>query len=216
MKLNYTSHWLKTILLLLSMTVSATTWAMGDLPKRDKVNAVASKSTTSGNYYWYDGKRKRTILQDTGVVAELITPGAGSVLKSRLASAKAVGKQTSAVVKLWDVSATGDSKQSLSALGATMKDSLSPVFTSGKSGGGQRRALPGGILVTFKPGWSEKKVKQWVGEKGLSIRQKMNFGNIYLLDSAPGLDSLNLANSIYESGEVEGASPNWWQELRPL
>lgn len=212
MKLNYTSHWLKTILLLLSMTVSATTWAMGDLPKRDKVNAVASKSTTSGNYYWYDGKRKRTISQDTSVVAELIIPGAGSVLKSQMASAKAVGRQTSATVKLWDVSAAGDANQSLSALSTSMKDSLSPVFTNG----GQRMVLPGGIIVTFKAGWDENKVKQWADSKGLTIKQKMNFGNMYVLNSEPGLASLNLANSIYESGEVEGASPNWWQELQPL
>ena len=215
MKLNKTSRWSKTFMVLLTVTLSTTVGAMGGLSKPGKVSTPASdaKYTT---HYWYDGNRKRTIIQDNNIVAELIRPGASSTMKSNMASATAVGKQTSAVVKLWDVSAAGDSKQSLSALSTSMKGSLSPVFTNGKSGGGQRRALPGGILVTFKADWDESKVKQWVGEKGMTIKQKMNFGNIYLLDSAPGLDSLNLANSIYESGEVEGASPNWWQELRPL
>ncbi len=218
MKLNNTSHWFRTLMVLLTVTLSTTVGAMGDLPKRDKSGDTASGSDTklSGNYYWYDGKRKRTIFQDNNIVAELITPGAGSTMKANMASAAAVGKQTSATVKLWDISAASDSKQSLSALSGTMKGSLSPVFTNSKSGGGQRRALPGGILVTFNSDWNDKKVKQWVTAKGLTIKQKMNFGNIYLLDSAPGMASLNMANSIYESGEVEGASPNWWQELQPL
>jgi len=216
MKLNNILHWLKTAIVFLSMTVATTAWSMGDLPKRDKINSEVSKSTTAGSYYWYDGKRKRVISQDNSVIAELIAPGSSSTLKTQLASAKAVGKQTSAVVKLWDISATGGSKQSLSALSTSMKGAVSPVFTNNKSSGGQRKALPGGILVTFKPDWSDTKVKQWVSSKGLTIKQKMNFGNIYLLDSAPGLASLSLANSIYESGEVEGASPNWWLELQPL
>lgn len=212
MKRNNMSHWLNTLIVLLAVAFSISAWAMGGA-KQSSTNTVAAKS--SANYYWYDGKRKRVITQDSEMVAELISSGASSVLKSKISAAREVGKQTSATVKLWDVSAAGDSNQSLSALASTMKGSVSPVFSNSQSGG-QRMALPGGILVTFKAHWDENKVNQWVSKKGLTVKQKMGFGNIYVLNSAAGLASLNLANSIYESGEVEGASPNWWQDLKPF
>jgi len=199
-------------MVLLATTFSITSWAMGDA-KRASSDASTAKSSI--NHYWYDGKRKRTITQDTRVVAEIIAPGASSVMKANFASAITVGKQTSATVRLWDVSAAGGAVKTMSTLNTTMNSSVSPVFTNGQAGG-QRMALPGGILVTFKADWDKKKVEQWTSKNKITIKQKLNVGNMYVLNSAPGIASLDLANSIYESGSVESASPNWWHDLRPF
>jgi len=209
-------HWLNASLLLVFVSTSTTVLAMGDTGKNKSetvTNNVQAKSSAS--YYWYDGKQKGYIRQDATLVAELVAPGTSSVLQSKLAAARSAGKQTSAIVKLWDVSAAGGANQSLATLNTGSKVSVSPVFTSSLAGG-QHMALPGGILVTFKADWDEQKVKQWLTKKGLAVKKKMTFGNIYLLESQPGMTSLTLANSIYESGEVEGASPNWWHDVRPF
>jgi hypothetical protein len=68
------------------------------------------------------------------------------------------------------------------------------------------------VIVFFKSDWSEQKVKGWAAAKNLGIAYKLNIGrNAYALKTAPGLESLNLANKLQESGEVEAAAPNWWR-----
>ncbi|MBI3795139.1 MAG: hypothetical protein HY280_10515, partial [Nitrospinae bacterium] len=50
----------------------------------------------------------------------------------------------------------------------------------------------------------------WAARNNLTIVNKMNIGkNAYVIKSGAGLDSLNLANSLQEAGEVESATPNW-------
>ena len=37
-------------------------------------------------------------------------------------------------------------------------------------------------------------------------------GNLYLVRSGPGLEALELANTLRQAGEVRAAYPDWWQE----
>ena len=77
---------------------------------------------------------------------------------------------------------------------------------------GNIKALPGGIIIAFKPHWDETQIKQWVETQGLVIDKPLLADlNIWLIRSQSGLDGLILANKITEQGEVEYATPNWWQ-----
>lgn len=76
------------------------------------------------------------------------------------------------------------------------------------------RSLPGNIVVMLKANWDSAAVNAWLARNNLQMLEKIGSGsNVYLIKSAPGLASLDLANALYKAGEVVSASPNWWQEV---
>jgi hypothetical protein len=76
------------------------------------------------------------------------------------------------------------------------------------------RALPGNIIVYLNPAWDDAAVKAWASKQQLEIIKKLEIGpNIYLIKTAPGLESLNTANALYKSGEVVAAFPDWWKQV---
>ncbi|HEY5649161.1 MAG TPA: hypothetical protein VIU33_06650, partial [Nitrospiria bacterium] len=84
----------------------------------------------------------------------------------------------------------------------------------GSTSGGRKRALPGNIIVYLDPAWDSPAVRQWVSERNLEIIQKLEIGpNIFVLKTGPGLEALELANTLYLTGEVVAAMPNWWKEV---
>ena len=89
------------------------------------------------------------------------------------------------------------------------------VYREGDSPAGRLMALPGGVLVKFKPDWSRAQIDAWVAARGLTTGRALPIGtNWFRIDTAPGLTSLETANAIFETGEVLSASPNWWMQTR--
>lgn len=188
--------------------------AMGDHPNsqsKGSFAAPAAKQETARAYF-YDGQIRREVQRDESLLAEfMLESGRASAVASMLPSAMPVKTHAKGVVHLWDVSRAGGVSQSLATLATTPAVKLSPVFHIN----GQRMALPGGVLVTFEPGWSADQVAQWAQAQQLELGHKLNMGNVYLVGSDVGLASLDLANRIHESGQVVSASPNWWYDLQP-
>ena len=92
----------------------------------------------------------------------------------------------------------------------------SPVFREGDSPAGRLMALPGGVMVEFKPDWTPAQIGDWLSARVLTVDQRLGIaGNWYVIHSAPGWPALDLANAIHESGDVVSASPNWWKETTP-
>jgi hypothetical protein len=89
----------------------------------------------------------------------------------------------------------------------SLGSNFSPVFKSGPA----RMTLPGGVILFFKNGVDGVK---WISAKGLEVKQKLNYGNAYLIKSSPGLPSLELANSLKDDPDIDSAEPNWWREVR--
>ena len=57
----------------------------------------------------------------------------------------------------------------------------------------------------------------WLSARALEkVRDLPVAPNAFLVKSAPGIRSLELANELFESGEVVRATPNWWRELGAL
>lgn len=77
-----------------------------------------------------------------------------------------------------------------------------------------RMALTGEIIVHFKQDWDENRITEWAKTKSIEIIQKYPFSsNTYLFKVGPGLQSLDLANQIYLSGDVIYSYPNWWKVM---
>lgn len=161
-------------------------------------------------YQWYDGDKKKTVYLDETMIADF-NPQSAATTKAASNSGLTAARTTGGAT-LWKVT-SGSTKSSLSTIkSANQPGAYSPVFRSSQANG-QTSALPGNVIVQFASDWDEAKVRQWVSEQGQSIASKASFGiNFYILSTPPGMESLEIANRLYETGEVLLASPNWWKE----
>lgn len=167
--------------------------------------SAALAAGPTGDYY-YEGGQPRALLRDDTLLAAFGAMPAA--VKSALPNAQAAKVNGGATI--YRVQA-GSYK---TALGVAPGAAVSPVFHDGGSPAGRLMALPGGVLVNFKTAWTEQQVNNWAATKGLAVDKKLAIGeNWYVIKSAPGQASLDLANQIQLSGEVVSASPNWWKEV---
>jgi hypothetical protein len=89
----------------------------------------------------------------------------------------------------------------------------SEIVVSGKHGG-SIRAIPGGMVVVFDPTSSTDRIDDWLREKKLKVKRVLPLGHNYVVvDSPAGLETLELANSLVETGEVVSAFPDWWEPV---
>jgi hypothetical protein len=98
------------------------------------------------------------------------------------------------------------------ASGGTLKDvspSLqSPVF---RDEGGRLRALPGGVVVTVPDGLDDPAVRALLALHDARATRRLGERS-WLVESAAGLPSLELANRLATTGAFPAAQPNWWVE----
>lgn len=160
-------------------------------------------------HYYYDGPTKREITLDPDLVAEFTSAETQAKAAAPLSGMEPAGGHRG--VRFWKINA--ESAQEVRSVskqaGKASASKFSPVFRD--AGGRRPRALPGGVILFFKKGWTEDQCRGWIAEKGLTIERKLTVGKpIYLVESPAGLASLELANRLHETGKLVGASPNWW------
>ena len=88
-----------------------------------------------------------------------------------------------------------------------------PVFR--EESGGMLMALPGGVLLVLDPQWSGREVAEFFARNGVSksaVSELAYAVNGFFIETAPGLESLSLANDLAVQPGVELSSPNWWRE----
>src|SRR6266446_2194164 len=153
-----------------------------DTPSKGK-EAAAALATT---YIWYDGDGEHTVWLNPALVAEFGVPQSKSAVK-RAHPAAVAEAGSRGTARIWRIDG-GDSEHVLrQARAANPSGKYSPVFSDGPVDGGRKRALPGGVIVYFKPDWTESKIRAWTDFQGLSIASKLEIGpNIYVLKTAPG------------------------------
>lgn len=79
---------------------------------------------------------------------------------------------------------------------------------------GRRLALPGGVIVGFKPDISHDRIRAWAQGKGYILSGPLIADSrLYQINSPAGQASLILANEIHQDDLTEYASPNWWIEF---
>jgi hypothetical protein len=68
------------------------------------------------------------------------------------------------------------------------------------------------VIVRFKAGSTDSDIAALAARHGLTLQRRIgDLGTTYLVACPPGEPSLALANRLFESGDFEAASPNWWQ-----
>lgn len=161
---------------------------------------------------YYDGQRWRQVWIDEREVAEFIRQGQEEVSRA-VAPAAATLLMDGGGVRIWQFDVDGRGAVAISRSLAPAKR-YSPVFHL-SAAGGARLALSGNIVVRFKPEWSEVQVQSWLAAQNLEqIKLVSGQPVTLLLRVGDGLEALERANAIQESGEVLFAMPEWWREVR--
>ena len=84
-----------------------------------------------------------------------------------------------------------------------------PTFLSES---GSELSLPGGVILVLDPGWSAGEVDAFLAGNGIQRSRASELGwigNGFLIEAGPGLESLELANSLAVQHGVVISSPNW-------
>jgi hypothetical protein len=167
------------------------------------------------SYTWHDGDQERQVWLNPELVAEFSPSPAGeSKVKQANPQAQALATGPRGV-RLWRMMGGVSSD----ALARRMKTAgpggtFSPVLHDAASDAGALRLLPGNVIVHLNPAWDPGTIQNWLVVKKLVVVEQLEFGqNIFLIKTGAGLEALETANRIYESGEVVAAYPNWWVEM---
>lgn len=179
----------------LSFAMSATTKATNN-----EVTKTETKAKLQ-HYFWYDGNQKRTVWANPDLVAEFNS----SAQSNTENSAQKINIPPTFIQFL----TIETDKTTLKSTGKQR----SPVLHSSASISGAKKALPGNVIVQMKPSWTAEQINTWFEKQNITAIRPLTFApNAFLIQSNAGLESLNLANRLYETGDVVLASPNWWQE----
>jgi hypothetical protein len=76
---------------------------------------------------------------------------------------------------------------------------------------GRLRALPGGVLVTLKTPLDEAAARRLLAQAGVVPVRRVS-ESVWLVEAPTGLESLQLANRLHDSGMFLNAEPNWWSQ----
>jgi len=187
----------------------------------NSVYAMGSKSALNKQlalqqpYVWYDGDQKRTVWLNPRLVAEFGSNSKSqSALKMAYSSAEEIPARHGSI-RLWRLANTVAAKAAIRNLKSSPANSTySPVLHDGPSSSGRMRALPGNIIVHLDPSWGQDLIDGWLSQNKLEVVKKLNIGpNIFVIETAPGLAALELANRLHDAGEVVAAYPDWWKEV---
>ena len=90
-----------------------------------------------------------------------------------------------------------------------------PVF---RTESGEILTLPGGVLLALDASWDQARVDQFFLENGITgdrIARQQFAVHGFLVETAPGFPSLELANTLATQDGVLLSSPNWRREESP-
>ncbi|MCY4392901.1 MAG: hypothetical protein OXE43_12770 [Chloroflexi bacterium] len=159
-----------------------------ELPRSEE-QADTDKGTI---YTWQDGDRTmRVVMQDDLVVQETAANTPEDVVVAKGIKDSIVQRQ------------------------ARHGPDASPVFRP-ESGGGLM-TLPGGVLLALDQEWDDAAVESFFSRNDISTDRISELGfivNGFLVETEPGLQSLELANAVAVQDGVLIASPNWRTETQ--
>ncbi len=193
-------------------SIAMLSWA-GETPVTGAGLGKTGRFTQS--YDWYEGERRNTVWLNPGLIAEFHAGAAQESPISALYPDALLLDHPGAHIRIWRLPGGIDSGSVLESLnsGAEQAVKYSPVFHDAPSPASRMRALPGNIIVYFNPEWDKKTISQWVAAHELLVVHQLASGSpAYVLKTGPGLEALELANTLHETDGVNAAFPDWWHE----
>ena len=87
-------------------------------------------------------------------------------------------------------------------------DAVSPVYVDAA---GHARALPGGVIVTFRDGVDREAARAAIEASGHTVQRELAPG-IWLVDTDTGEAAVETARVLAANGAFRSVEPNWWRE----
>lgn len=173
---------------------------------------LAGAPTVAGEVsgHFYDGDRRVPISVQADLVADFAKAPGGhaAALGAGATLVPGVGDSLVRIYRVSGITTRSTEAAAVPTIGA-------PVYRQGDSPAGRLMTLPGGVLVKFKPDWSRAQIDAFVAGYGVKVERKLAIdGNWFRIQTDAGAVSLQIANAMYESGQVLAASPNWWMETK--
>lgn len=161
---------------------------------------------------YYDGATRRTLYVSSEAVAEFAPSDASRDALLGARSGYAELEHAQPAVRVWRVGELQDADAF--ARGLTQDGArFSPVLHEGPSSRMPMLALPGGVIATFDAAWSRAAVDAWLAGQGLAAERELVAGSgMFLVPTEPGLESVDVANRLHETGELISCTPNWWRQ----
>jgi hypothetical protein len=194
--------------------VLASVLACGNVQAKEKTTDIDSAPLAT-SYVWHDGDQKREVWLDSDLVAEFAPSASGEAGVKRVNPNAQAGPSPKGI-RLWRMmGAMNSDVVSRRANAETARGVFSPVLHDAATDKGAMRLLPGNVIVHLNPTWDTGTAYNWFKTRKLEVAEQLGYGaNIFLIRTGPGLEALETANRIYESGDVVAAFPNWWVEMQ--
>jgi hypothetical protein len=170
--------------------------------------ALGPGSGSAPTHVTREGGVERRLWIDTGHVAEFGSDGAPAIRAASVGEVEAVrrGGSTDAKASAFK-DQTQKQSQAAAGMGSAAGKPVSPVFLDAS---GRPRALPGGVIVSLKQALAEDDARAALDAAGLVPLRRIG-ERMWLVESPPGIESLEMANRLQEEGRFGFAQPNWWQ-----
>ena len=153
--------------------------------------------------HWHDGPKRQDIWMTNSLVADFSNRAGTKAATERTLIKEHKG------ARIWKLASNASTKS------VNNNNNLSPVFRA-QPNNGALQALPGGVVVILNPTLEASTVEEWLDENDLTIEKNLTLSKYaFLIQTAPGIESLELANQLIENDEegiVLNSSPNWWSE----
>jgi len=171
--------------------------------------------------FWYDGNIKKSLWFTINRVA-IIPDKTGSediealaeILRKKVPGASAVIELENRIIYLGipeikNVDGLTETVQKLNQL-PNIKN-ISPLFFQDSKQTRDWQLLSGELIIHFKSEWTEPEISRWFVDKNLSVIEQFSFArNAYrVIQVDNARTSLDMANELYESGDVKFSYPNW-------
>jgi hypothetical protein len=164
-------------------------------------------------YTWLDGGSVKKVWFDSTQVAEVVNPStAVSARSSKQVQMQSLGfsqAQQKRNLVFWRRS---DGAAQTRAKVAALKDTAGvlPVYRQGPSTGSSFLVPAAGVLVQI----ADKSVLEaWTKQKGKSLTPVAG-GVAWLVETAPGEESLSVATELRKLSGVKTSMPNWMQDFQ--
>ncbi len=171
--------------------------------------------------FWYDGNIKKNLwftINRVAIIPDKIRSediqALAEILRKQMPGASTVIEQENKIIYLGipeiknvnDLTGTVQKLKQISNI-----KNISPLFYQDSKQTRDWQLLSGELIIHFKSEWTEPEITRWFVDKNLSIIEQFSFArNAYrVIQVDNARTSLDIANEIYESGDVKFSYPNW-------
>ena len=166
--------------------------ALGCVATSTGASEPSEAQTALVRYVWYDLDKPRDVWLNPSLAAKI---GAAAETETVGTSRSLAGLRLAANVP-----------------GTTYAADRLPVFHAQASEHSAPLVLTAAIIIYLDPGWPKTTALKWLADRDLEVIRALPVrANAFLIESKPGLATLQLANALYESGVVLAAFPDWWR-----